>query len=236
MRKFSLLLLISTISFAQNLNEFKYAVVPSKFSFSKEPNEFNLNVLTKMFMEKYGFEAHLDSDILTDDFASTNCNKVFVDVIDNSSLFSTKIKVVIKDCKNNILSTSDEGISREKDYKTGYNIALRKAFESFPLVNRHQFATQKSFKTVDEPIFQEELHNEGKPMVLHPKSTTDGIDLVTSNPEVVYMRLNTTSVKDIYIATRKEVHGILFKEVDKWFFEYYKNNQKFKELLLIEHL
>jgi len=58
--------------------------------------------------------------------------------------------------------------------------------------------------------------------------------LITSNPEVVYMNIKYTSVKDVYIAKRKENTGIFFKDNEKWIFEYYLNNQKITELLHVQ--
>ena len=56
-----LFLLITSLSFSQNLNDYKYALVPSKFSFLRETNQYNLNVMTKLFMEKYGFVTFMDN-------------------------------------------------------------------------------------------------------------------------------------------------------------------------------
>ncbi len=132
------LFVITTNVIAQDLNNYKYALVPSKFSFSREKDEYRLNTLSKMFMQKYGFESYLDSDILPSDFASDNCNKVYVDVVENNSMMMTKVKVVLKDCLNQVLFTSEEGKSRLKDYTAAYNQALREAFASFEKLN-HQY-------------------------------------------------------------------------------------------------
>jgi len=43
--------------------------------------------------------------------------------------------VVLKDCKNNQLFISEEGSSREKEYKIAYHEALRNAFESIAALN-----------------------------------------------------------------------------------------------------
>lgn len=67
-------------------------MVPSKFNFLKEENMYNINVLTKLFMEKYGFETYLSNETAPDDFISKICNKVFVVGI------TTRVKVVLKDC------------------------------------------------------------------------------------------------------------------------------------------
>ena len=103
------LLVLTSNVVAQDLNNYNYALVPSKFSFSREKDDYRLNTLSKMFMQKYGFESYLDSEILPSEFAADNCNKVYVDVVENNSMMMTKIKVVLKDCFNQVLFTSEEG-------------------------------------------------------------------------------------------------------------------------------
>ena len=133
MKKYFLLILlfVSSFGFTQALNNYKYAIVPSKFGFLKETDQYRLNTFTKMFMEKYGFITYLDTDNQPKEVANENCNKVYVDVLSNGSLFTTKLTVVLKDCSNNIVFKSIEGKSREKVYQKAYNQALREAFDSF---------------------------------------------------------------------------------------------------------
>ena len=116
--------LVSGMSISQKLNAFKYAIIPEKFSFLKEKNQFNLNELLKFGMIKYGFEPFYDTDILPNDLS--NENKVLVDVLQNNSIFSTNVTIVLKDFKNNILHTSIEGKSREKNLDVSYNLQFEK--------------------------------------------------------------------------------------------------------------
>ena len=159
MKKYiALVLMFSTGVFAQNINDYKYALVPAKFSFFKEDNMYNLNLLTKMYMQKYDFEAYYDNEKYPMDLANNNCSKIFIDVVDNSNMFTTKLKVVIKDCKNNILISSEEGASREKEYKVAYNEALRMAFDNFSVLKRHKFQLpQKNAEMIGEPITNQML-------------------------------------------------------------------------------
>ena len=109
---FLILFLTTSLGFSQSLNDYKYAIVPSKFEFLKEKDQFRLNTLTKLLMEKYGFVTYFDSDVLPSEVAENNCNKVYVDVKSNGNLFVTKLTVVLKDCKNVVLFSSSEGKSR----------------------------------------------------------------------------------------------------------------------------
>ncbi|WP_395043267.1 hypothetical protein [Flavobacterium sp.] len=240
-----LLLLVSSFGFGQNLNQYKYAKVPLKFSILKENDQYRLNTLTKMFMEKYGFESYLDSDILPDEFANENCNKVYVDLQESNTLMMTKIKVVLKDCKNNILYVSQEGKSRDKDYGVAYNQALREAFKSFESLN-HKYnineTSQKSLGMIGEPapvkinvekvvvttqdvkVYTSKVDN----LSLFVQPITNGFQIIDSEPKVIYKILKT-STKDFYIATKATIQGVFFSRNNEWFFEYYQNEKLVSE-------
>jgi len=122
-------------TFGQDLNSYKYVLVPSSFEFLKEPNQYQLNELTKFLFEKYGFEAYLEDEELPMELSQNRCKALIANVKSNSGLFSTKMVVVLKDCKNNQLFISEEGSSREKEYKIAYHEALRNAFGSIAALN-----------------------------------------------------------------------------------------------------
>ncbi|HLF52184.1 hypothetical protein [Flavobacterium sp.] len=234
-----LLLLASSIGYSQSINDYKYAIVPSKFSFLKEKDQYRLNTITKMFMEKYGFVTYFDTDILPDEVSRQNCNKVFVDVLSNGNVFATKLTVVMKDCKNNILFTSSEGISKEKEFKIAYNLALREAFNSFDALNYKYNGTVTDIQTVivkttndGSTIKKEEL-----PVITQKKESINtltasnnnslfaqpienGFQLIDSTPKVM-LKIFNTSVKDVFIAENNQGKGILYLKNENWIFEYY---------------
>lgn len=242
---FLVLLFVSSIGLAQNLNNYKYAQVPAKFNFLKEANQYNLNTLSKLFMEKYGFVTYFDNEVTPDDFANNNCNKVFVDLIENNTVFTTKIKVVLKDCKNNILFTSEEGTSREKAYKVAYDQALRMAFKSFDNLNHKYNETIVSeapktiveekieYKTVPVEIKKEEVvisntNEVSNSNALYAQPIANGFQLVNTEPKVVY-KIYKTSTKDYFIATKGNSNGVLFSRNNVWYFEYYQNDKLISE-------
>ena len=253
MKKYVLLfvLFISVQGFCQDLNQYQYAVVPAKYDFLKEKDKYRLNTLTKLLMEKYGFKSYLTTDVQPDEIANTNCNKVFVDVIENGTMFVTKLKVVLKDCKNNILFTSDEGTSREKEFGAGFNEALRNAFKSFDTLN-HQYngavlkqepviATEKG-AVPKEPVILNENFETPKPtetkevttdVFFFAQPTANGFQIVNSAPKVI-MRLFTTSQKDVFIAKGDTAQGVVIFKNNQWVFEYYDNGKLVSELLKLK--
>lgn len=242
-----LLLFVCNILFAQEgLNEYQYALVPSKFSFQKEENQYQLNTLSKLFMEKYGFIAYLDSDNLPKDIVDYKCNKVYVDVIANNSLFTTKLIIQLKDCKNNILFSSSEGKSRAKDYKVAYNEALRTAFNNFEALKAYKFQpTNKSLGIVGyRPSSEELVSKQGSQAEvsysesLFAKPFEHGFQLLTNNTNIpqYVMTIFKTSSPDNYIASKGNISGILIRKGIGWYFEYYKDNTLVSELISIVNL
>ncbi|WP_298137706.1 hypothetical protein [Flavobacterium sp.] len=236
----ALLVLVSTFGFGQNLNDYKYALVPAKFSFFKEADQFRLNTLTKMFMEKYGFETYLDSEILPPNFANENCNKVFVDVEERNTIMVTKLVVVLKDCKNNVLFISEEGKSREKEYKVAYTQALREAFNSFNAL-QHKYVEKKKVESevvainnksvevpIDKEILVESQANTTTSNALFPQPIANGFQLINTEPKVIY-KIFKTSTKDFYIASKGTNQGVFFLRNNEWFFEYYQNDKLVSE-------
>ena len=121
---------IATSVFAQaNINNYKYVIVPNKFDFLKAKNEYQLNSLAKFLFNRYGFEVVMEGSDYPNDLVLNRCLALESDVIRESGLFKTKLKIELKDCNDKTLYTSPLGASREKDYKTAYNLALRDAFK-----------------------------------------------------------------------------------------------------------
>lgn len=238
----------TSISFSQNLNEYKYAQVPSKFNVFKEKDQYRLNTLARLYMQKYGFETYFDTDISTTDFASNNCNKVYVDVQENNSLLQTKITILLKDCKNNILFTSKQGTSREKEYKVSYTEAFRKAFESLEILN-HKYVEKKAIENVQESktdaivpdksqenniaIIGSELLSSN---VLIAEKIENGFLIINSKTSTIVLKLYKTSESSVYIANSNKINGVVLKKGQDFFIEYYKDKKLFSEKLNVSGL
>ncbi len=121
------------ISKAQDLNSYRFVVVPEKFEFQKEPNQYELNSLAKFLFEKHGFEAFIEGEDMPLVFVQNRCEGLFANVANESGLFRTRLVLTLKDCNNRVVYTSPEGTSREKDFQTAFHEALRNAFS--PLGN-----------------------------------------------------------------------------------------------------
>jgi hypothetical protein len=126
---------ITSVFSQESLNDYKYVIVADKFDFLNEKNQYQLNSLTQFLFNKYGFETIMEGTTYPEDLIRNRCLALKSNVLKESGLFKSKLKVELKDCNDKIVYTSEVGESREKEYKTAYNFALRDAFKSFEVLN-----------------------------------------------------------------------------------------------------
>ncbi|AXT19202.1 hypothetical protein D7030_13735 [Flavobacteriaceae bacterium AU392] len=133
-----LLIVFFTISnsYSQSsLNDYKYVIVPQGYRFFKENNKYQLNDLTKFLFNKYNFTSFIENETFPKDLALDRCLALRADVLKESSVLKTKLKVELRNCNGIVVFTTEIGKTGEKDFKKGYNLALRDAFKSFENVN-----------------------------------------------------------------------------------------------------
>jgi hypothetical protein len=227
---FLMLFLATSLIFSQSINDYKYAIVPSKFEFLKDKDQYRLNTLTKLLMEKYGFKTYFDTDILPNEIADSNCNKVYVEVQNSGNLFSTKLTVVLKDCKNVVLFTSSEGKSREKEYQVAYNQALREAFTSFEQLAIKEKEDKNSKQEVIVSTYSIKRVTNS---TLFAQPIENGFQIVDTTPKVI-MKIYKTSIPNCFIAYKDAIQGVLVSKENQWFFEYFNNSKVVSEKIEIK--
>jgi len=130
-----LFLFASVSSYAQKtLNDYSFVIVPEQFVFLEGKDKYQLSSLTEFLFNKHGFNAFLTSKAPN----VKRCNGLYADIKEDNSFFRTKLIITIKDCNENIVYTSNEGVSKFKEYKKAYQDATRKAFESIETLNIQQ--------------------------------------------------------------------------------------------------
>ncbi|WP_323788261.1 hypothetical protein [Psychroserpens sp.] len=114
------------------INNYKYIVVPLRYELFKNQDEYQINSLTEFLFNKYGYTAFLESDTYPDDLNQNRCLALKTEVVKvKGGFLNTKLQINLMDCNGNLVASSKVGASREKEYKTAYNFALRDAFETF---------------------------------------------------------------------------------------------------------
>lgn len=253
MKKYILFVLLafSATGFSQskNINNYKYAIIPERFGFMKEPNQYGLSTLAKAFMERKGFTVFFDDTQLPLELITNKCSALSVEVVEESTMFNTVLTVLLKDCKGTILFKGVPGKSREKAYKTAFNLALREAFKSVDALpykyqelsgaevmtvtaNSHYIpATANTVTTVSS---NSSGANEAIATgTLYAQATATGYQLVDTTPKKV-LTLFKTSQQDYFTANNGKNQGMVFKKEGQWYFEYYQNDKLISEKLDIK--
>jgi hypothetical protein len=147
-----------------SLNNYKYVTIPKKFDFLKSEDQYQLNSLTDFLFMKEGFKTLFNTDSKPQELLNDQCLGLHSEVQKNSSMFTTKLIIVLSNCNNEIVFTSKEGKSKEKDYKKAYHESLRDAFQSISELNysydpdvKIQDQAKKENEEIQEPELIEEI-------------------------------------------------------------------------------
>jgi len=217
--------LISVIFFsafsvtAQNdLSDYNYITIPNQFEFLKGKDQYQLNSLTTFLFDKHGFNAYLADDLPLY-LQSNPCKGLKVDVQANESFLSTLVTIYIKDCRGNILFTSPQGRSKEKEYKRAYYAALREAFEPIKSKNvtqKEYIKTEKDKEYIDEkPVVVESIEEETTTVIPVKEVVVEEI----INEEETEIIEDTSSVNWLYNYDNYNISG-----ADNVFTLWYKND------------
>ena len=231
MKKIVLLLVLFTFTFSVAQENYKYAIVPKKFSFFSDENEYNTSSMTKSFFEKEGFVVYYDTDEFPSELANNRCMAFYVNVLKKSNMFITKINFELKDCANKIIYTSIQGSSKEKEYQKSYNESFRLALVT--MKGQLNFTNTSTGNAIIEketvtatPIAVESknIPKEGLTAI----AIQNGYKLVDSVPSVIY-ELLATSIENVFTAKKGTISGTFLKKNTGWYFEYYQNDQLVSE-------
>ena len=235
---FSLLFFIVISAYSQNeqISNYKYVIVSNKFDFLKHADQYQTSSLTKFLLKKKGFTVFLSNETLPEELVANRCLALIANVTENSSLFSVKTKIDLKDCYGKSIYTSKEGKSKEKDFKKSYHEAIRMAYSTMSdLEYKYEPKKENKIKATTVvtkvlpvkksiPLVKEDTTKQETVLnveTLYAQTKPNGFQLVNTKPEILFQVLNT-NVKDVFIIKSK--NGILYKSDTIWIAEYYENN------------
>lgn len=121
----------------------KRVIVPEQFEVVEGKDTYQLNSITVFLLNKKGVNA----SFAVDAGSYKSCEATYADVIKGKSFLGTKLQLIIKDCKGNIVYESPEGYSKLKQYRQAYQAALRNIFKQ---IEPGTITLQTSI--VDQPI------------------------------------------------------------------------------------
>lgn len=221
--------MVSSMTFAQSsINNYQYAILPVKFKFQKEKNQYRINATTKAFFEQKGLKVFYDDEVLSQELANNNCNKVYINVDENNNMFTTKLIITVKDCQNIALLTSKEGNSRIKEYGPAYNEALLMALNSIENFNYEYKPATKALSPTTTDTKTEVKTNNSVQVYSEMQTSNNGYNFLHNQSKAVLSLMKTTS-PNYFIAKCDDKVGIVFQKDQGWFFEYYLNQKLVSE-------
>jgi len=196
-----LVFLFSTTSlFAQkDINSYKYIIVPNQYEFQKSEDQYQLNSLVKFLFEKDGFNVMSTSSPFPEELAKSPCMGLKAVVKNESGMLTTKVKIDLVDCYNSVVFSTEEGKSKIKDYKKGYQDAVRKAFVA---IDSLHYKYDGSLKVGSNKVVDNDVPNE----TALPAVTT----AVTSNNSIaVKEEVSAVAVKEEAVPAKEVVPEVI---------------------------
>ena len=206
------IILFATIALLQVVAVAQTVVVPNKFAFLKSDNEYQLNILTKFLIEKQGFKAYMENEVPAE-LLNTPCNILRADVKNESNMMTSKLRLVLTDCANKEVFSSEVGKSREKEYKKSYQEALRNALAGNALATfKKQYqqsqSSQSSQSSVNETPEEDSIYQ------LNAKKVGDLYELRWRDNDELFLKARKTITPDLYIAYEVANHKFAIVQKD----------------------
>jgi len=186
-----------------SINDFKYVSVPESYSFLKLKDQYKLNSLTIFLFEKNKFTVLNSFQNYPSDLAQNRCLLLKSDVISKKGFLKTKLQLVLTDCRDNIVFSSEIGQSKLKEYEKAFQEALRGAFVSVGDLNyTYNGAIPYSTTTSPAIVASETRENQvlSSPVSLAPEAPTSPITdievkaaaaIVPSTPPVIVPKISS---------------------------------------------
>lgn len=254
-----LMLFVARYGFSQTVNDYKAVIIPMKYEFQKSDNQFRLQTLTKVDLQKAGFQAFYTSESMPFEF-NNRCDLLYIDVKKENAFLVTKLYITFKDCFGTIIFQSAIGKSREKEYAIAYSDALNEAFISVYALQYKYNGTISGSKSavipaVSAPVavvpavtnpavvvpvadankeVNDQKTSENNSLdLLYAQPTSYGYQLIDNEPKVV-MKVYKTSNPASYMAAKGIIQGVLVSKDNQWFFEYYQGDKLVSEKINVK--
>lgn len=208
MKKITLIIVTacSAFAFGQKVSDYKYVSLPSKFETFKE--DFGLvEGFTKTLRSKNYTVIPADKQQWPAEAKENPCSVVAADVINDSGFLRNKVLVQFKDCNDKVIS-SFKGASNIKEYKEGYQDALKQTYVSISPANLVAQTQQQTGVQQTEPVEQ--------PAITNTTSANNGNNGVKfSNGKADYQKVQIDNSQFILVGTNSSSPFATFKATTK---------------------
>ena len=258
---FLLVLSVTMSSWAQlSINTYKYVSVPEKFDFLKSKDQYQLNSLTEFLFKKNGFTVLNKSKNYPMDLAQNNCLLLDANVVKINGLLSTKLQLILTDCRNTVVFSSEIGKSKLKDYQKAYHEALREVFDlsafdytyveadssdilppppppTTPKVMAIEPTTEigsevraENSEEVQDVVESVAVVEVASGLII--QQTNSGYDFIDSRSKTLKYSVHATLFENVYIID--DADGIIYKRGQSWVREFIENGKTIIEALNIQ--
>lgn len=204
-------MLAVTAVFGQKVSDYKYISIPQTFKdFEKESYGLD-NSLAKALKSKGYTVIQEGKDQWPLEIEQSSCNFAVANIINNSNFLRNKVVLEFKDCNGEVIFSS-KGNSIIKDYKEGYQDALKLPLASLPAskpVENLQITKAESPNTQpvknnnessSEPVTENKSgkYTNGKINLQKIQVDTNQFILADSGSSVPFAVFKTSSKKDVF--------------------------------------
>lgn len=213
MKKISLVIFTaySMLAFSQKVSDYKYVSLPPKFVTFKE--DFGLaDMLTKALKSKNYTIIPYDKLQWPAEAQANPCGVLMADVVNDSGLLRNRVLLQFKDCNDKVIS-STKGSSNIKEFKEGFQDALKQTFVSVspsspavPTTAVNTTATISSGAETKETETTSSVASDnnavkfsnGKIDVMKVQLDSNQFILVNANSSSPYATFKTTTKADVF--------------------------------------
>ena len=201
-----LFLLFTSYCFSQSVNDYKAVVIPMKYDFQKTENQYRLQTITKIDLQKAGFQAFYANETIPAEITD-RCSLLYLDVKKENGFLLTKLFVTFKDCYGTEVYKSEIGKSREKEFEAAYAEALNYAFSTVYALN-YQYNGNTNFSP-KAGITAQSLPVLAAPSVVAP---TPAVPAVAVIPAVAVPVVAVSTPKSEPKITENKSEGLLYAQ------------------------
>lgn len=234
MNKFLFFLLsIGLFGYSQSI------VIPQKLQCERGNDDYQLKLYLKLALEKRGFNV-INALELTAEQKANPCDFYYADVVEDNKFMNTRLQIAIYDCQRHEITLSDFGTSKEKAYKTAYQLAFREAEKTLVIENLavkkpeiNKEIVQKTHTLTNIRFEENVVDTHEQKSFLFAQPITNGFQLVNDKPEIVCKIYNTSQPK-VFIVEKGTLFGIGILSKNLLSIEYYQADQLIKETFEIK--
>lgn len=201
-----ILTLSSLATFAQKVSDYKYVSFPAKLETFKE--DYGLSELLKKTLQSKNYIVVPSDKLQWPSEAKENpCNVLMANIIDDSGFLRNKVLVKFKDCNDKEI-LSIKGASNIKEYKEGYQDALKQTYSSISSANP---VAQSSSQTK----VQETVVSTQQPVTNISAASVDNTAVKFSNGKIDLQKIQIDNSQFILVSPNSSSPFATFKTTNK---------------------